>query len=99
MRRRRADPRQHQFDNSLRNALMQAAESVEPGQDGLDKIRTKIEARQSARRRASWRRALFPPSGWLPSIVTAVVERFRRDPDRAGWLGLLRPAAAVTTGV
>src|SRR5215469_13876024 len=109
--RRVDDPRQHEFDSALRNALHTAMESVEPGADGLDQIRTKIAARRSARRKLAWRtaaaqnahgswwRSFVPARDWLPAVVGAVVERFRPDPNRAGWFGWLRPAAAVTTGL
>lgn len=109
--RRRADPLPHEFDTVLRGALSQAAESVEPGQDGLDKITAKIAAKQVAHRRISWRtaaapgtgrpwwRVLFPPRGWLPAMVDAVAERFGRDLSRPGWFGWLRPLAAAITGL
>jgi hypothetical protein len=110
---RRGHPRQHEFDNAMRSALHLAVDSVEPAQDGLEQIQAKISTRQSVRRRVSWRwrisrapggdqpwwRALLPPRGWFPAVVTAVVERFRPDPNRAGWFGWLRPAAAVSTGL
>src|SRR5579859_8095383 len=96
------DPHQPELDRALRSALHLAVDAIEPGEDGLDQIRAKITARQSARRRASWRtrlapggdqpwwRALLPPRGWLPAVTGAVVERFRPDPNRAGWFGWLR---------
>lgn len=110
MSRRSADPRLYEFDSALRSALHMAVDSVEPGAEGLDQIRAKIAAKQSARRRLGWRsatpgadgswwRSFLPPRGWLPAVVGAVVERFRPDPNRAGWFGWLRPAAAVTTGL
>jgi hypothetical protein len=111
MNNRRVDPPQHEYDSALRSALHMAVDSLEPGAGGLDQIRAKIAAKQSARRRfgfwttvasadgRSWWRVLLPPRGWLSAVVGAVTERFRPDPNRAGWFGLLRPAAAVTTGL
>src|SRR5258708_35627687 len=105
---RRVDPRQHEYDGALRTALHMAVDSLEPGAEGLDHIRAKIAAKQSARGKLgwwtaatpgenrSWWRALLPPRGWLPVVVGAVVERFRPDANRAGWVDWLRPAAAVT---
>jgi hypothetical protein len=95
-------------DRALRSALIAAAESVEPADDGLAKIRSKIVASQA--RRAQWRfgvrvagqswwRSLLPPRGWLPAVAAAVADRFRPDPNRAGWFGWMRPAAAVGTGL
>lgn len=107
---RRVDPRQHEYDSALRSALHMAVDSLEPA-EGLDQIRAKITAKQSARRRIgwwpvaaltdgrSWRRVLLPPCGWFSAVVGAVTERFRPNPNRAGWFGWLRPAAAVTTGL
>lgn len=111
MRRRRVDSHPHEFDGALRGALHMAVDSLEPGADGIDQIRAKIAARQAAHRGLgwlstaargtgrSWWRALLPPRGWFPAVAGAVVERFRPDPNRAGWFGWLRPAAAVTTGL
>ena len=88
-----------------------AADSVEPGAGGLEEIRAKVAAKQSARRKLGWWtaaaqdpgrpwwHALLPPRGWFPAAVGAVIERFRPDPLRAGWFGWLRPAAAVMTGL
>ena len=107
----RVDPRQHEYHSALRSALHMAVDSLEPGAEGLDQIRAKIAAKQSVRRRfgwwpaaaladdRSWWRVLLPPRAWLSVVVGAVTERFRPDPNRAGWFGLLRPAAAVTTGL
>src|SRR5271166_4755982 len=105
---RRPDPRQANLDGVLRHALRLAADSVEPAAGGLDRIRSKIAARQSARARgwsiavgaaggaargSRWR--LNPAGLWLASAFAAVAERFRPDPNRAGWIGWLRPLAAV----
>jgi hypothetical protein len=100
------------LEDVLRRALHTAAQSVEPGADGLDRIRSRISARHPA------------PSGWdmadqggragpsssvlrhLPRVNTppraafyAVVQRFRPRSDDIGWNRWLRPAAAVATGV
>jgi len=104
-------PPQRDFDAALRDALRLAAESVEPGADGLDRIRSKIVARP-ARRGVPWRsvaagrRGTSVPwgpfrlsAGWLATAFDAVLERFRPDPSRAGWFGWLRPAAAIATGL
>ncbi len=111
MRIRRVDPRLHEFGDALRDALHLAVDSVEPGADGLDQIRAKIGGRQAARRRVRrpgaaapgsgrpWWRGLLPPPGWLAASVGAAAERFRPDPNRAGWFGWLRPAAAIATGL
>jgi hypothetical protein len=115
---RRPDPIQPELNVALRAALRLAADSVEPTDDGLDKIQTKIVARKAARAsrwRArparvggadeSWWRSLRPAldwlliRGWLAGALAAVVERFRPDPGRIGWLGWLRPVAAAGTGL
>jgi hypothetical protein len=104
---------QDSLRDSLRDALRDAAESVEPAADGLDRIRAKIIAPQPARARlARWRTAPGADGGawrrrrpfqvagvWLATASLAVVERFRPDPDRTSWLGWLRPAAAIATGL
>ncbi len=100
---RRPEPTiQPALNAALRLALRQAADSIEPADNGLDKIRTKIVARQSgtswhrwSRRAIGWR----PDRAWLSGLIAAVIERFRRDPSRIGWLGWLRPAAAAATGL
>ncbi|HYK31852.1 MAG TPA: hypothetical protein VEV63_07820 [Streptosporangiaceae bacterium] len=110
MRYRRVTPYPPEYDGALRSALHMAADRVEPGAEGLDHIRAKIAAKQSARRTLGWWsaaaqgdrpwwHALLPPPGWFPAAVGAVAERFRPDPLRAGWFGWLRPAAAVITGL
>src|SRR6185437_13651057 len=109
IRRRPADSYGAEQDSALRKALTTAAESIEPADDGLDRIRSKILAGQAAQRvrwrfgmpaaGQPWWRSLLPPRGWLPAVGAAVVDRFRPDPNRAGWFGWLRPAAAVGTGL
>ncbi len=106
---RRPDPRQAGLESALRNALRLAADSVDPAADGLDRIRAKISTRQSAK--PGWATAspdgflgslwrwLEPVVVWLRYMAGVVEERFRPDPNLAGRLGWLRPAAAVATGV
>ncbi len=103
-----SEPFNDDFDRVIRDALMAAVDSVEPGGDGLERIRAKIVVRQAVRASrwriphsrgaARWRP--FQLSGaWLTAMSEAVVERFKPDPNRAGWFGWLRPAAAIATGV
>jgi hypothetical protein len=109
IRRRHTDSYGADADRALRSALTMAAESVEPADNGLDLIRSKIAADQAAHQvrwrfgvqgpGEPWWRSLLPPRGWFPAIGAAVAERFRPDPNRAGWFGWLRPAAAVGTGL
>jgi hypothetical protein len=98
---RRRDPRQAGLEQALRKALRLAVEAVDPGADGLDKIRAKIAARHvpagAAGGSPRWR-FLTPAGRRLRYAFGAVAERFRPEPGRAGWIGWLRPAAAVTTG-
>src|SRR5215469_8498597 len=108
---RRVDPRQHEYNRALRTALHRAADSVEPSAGGLDQIRAKIAAKEAVRRKLgwwsvaasrsgkSWWHVLIPPRGWFPAMVDTAAERFRPDPNRTGWFGWLRPAAAVVTGL
>ncbi len=110
---RRPDPR-HQagLEHALKHALRLAVDSVEPGADGLDRIRTKIAARPHVR--AGWQTTYLagligvlstvwrfgePAVIWLRYWTGAVAERFRPDLGRVGWLGWLRPAAAAATGL
>lgn len=108
--RRPDDPRQAHLEDVLRQALRLAVDPVEPAADGLDRIRAKISARQPVLQ-FDWRtatpvgilgwllRRLEPVGIWLRYAFGAVADRFRPDPDRAGRLGWLRPAAAVATGL
>lgn len=110
MSRRRRDQHWADLEGALRAALHVAADSVEPAQDGLERIRAKISARQLARQ-AGWRALLAAMARWaawlrlgplgarLHHLGRLVVDRFRPDPGRAGRLGWLRPAAAIATGV
>src|SRR5215471_15465822 len=110
--RRPTNPRQPALEGMLRNALRLAADSIEPGADGLDRIRAKISARQRAQL-PRWRtlppivvlwsllRRLEPAIIWVRYAAGVVADRFRPESERpggAGWIGWLRPAAAVATG-
>jgi hypothetical protein len=110
---RRPDPRQAGLEQALRHALRLAVDSVDPAADGLDRIHAKIRARPRAVRtgwpatRVTGLLAVLstvwrfgePAAIWLRYWTGAVTERFRPDLGRAGWLGWLRPAAAVATGL
>jgi hypothetical protein len=107
---RRPDPRQAGLEIVLRSALRLAGDSVEPSADGLERIRAKISARQPPPQPA-WMsaapvvallallRRLDPALIWLRYALGIVADRFKPDPDRAGRLGWLRPAAALATGL
>jgi hypothetical protein len=110
---RRPDPSQAGLEQALKHALRLAVDSVEPGADGLDRIRAKIVARRRVVR-TRWRRTYLgglvaalsilwrfgePAVIWLRYWTGAVAERFRPELGRVGWLGWLRPAAAVATGL
>jgi hypothetical protein len=100
------------LEDVLRRALHAATQSVEPGADGLDRIRSRISARRPVP--SGWNMAELAgragPSGSalrnLLRVTTgprtalyAVVHRFRPRSDGIGWNRWLRPAAAVATGV
>ena len=100
------------LEDVLRRALRTATQSVEPGADGLDRIRSRISARRPAP--SGWNMAELagragPSSSVLRNLlrvstaprvpVSAVVQRFRPRSDGIGWNRWLRPAAAVVTGV
>src|SRR5712692_4781412 len=111
--RRPEDPRQAALENVLRNALRVAADSIEPAADGLERIRAKISARRRLQLPRWWTaipivillsllRRLEPAVIWARYAAGVVANRFRPDSERAGalgWLGWLRPAAAVATGL
>jgi hypothetical protein len=103
MSRRRPDSRQDHLEATLRHALRAAADSVEPGPDGLDRIRGKISARYARAEAAPaddpLRRLLRPAVIRVRYALGAVAERFSPEPGRGRWLAWLRPAAAVTTGI
>ena len=111
--RRPTSPRHLVLEGVLRNALRLAADSIEPGADGLERIRAKISARQQAQL-PRWRtlgpivvlwsllQRLEPAVIWVRYAAGVVADRFRPEserPGRMGWFGWLRPAAAVATGV
>ena len=64
-------PEDDGLEQELRRALSEAANAVEPGPDGLDKIRDRIGDR--------------PPRPWLISVLFGVVERARYWTWRGHW--------------
>src|SRR5689334_5382075 len=64
-------PDDDDFEERLRRALSAAAGEVEPGSDGLDKIRTRIGNR--------------PPRRWLFSVLFGVVDWVRNWTWRGHW--------------
>lgn len=107
-----AEPRQRDLEEVLRRALRTAADSVEPGADGLERIRSRISARHSvpsgwsmaelagsAATASSVMRNLLPVSTAARAFLHAVVARFQPDPEWIGWYRWLRPAAALATGI
>ncbi len=101
-----------ELEDVLRRALRMAADSVEPGADGLDRIRSRISAQRQmpsgwnmvelagrAGRSSSVLRNLLPVSIAARAAVYAVVQRFRPESDGSIWHRWLRPAAALATGV
>jgi hypothetical protein len=64
-------PEDDGLEEELRRALSEAADAVEPGSDGLDKIRDRIGNR--------------PPRPWLLSVLFGVVERVRYWTWRGHW--------------
>ena len=59
------------LEEALRRALSEAASEVEPGSDGLDKIRSRIAGR--------------PPRPWLFSALSGAAERVRNWTWRGHW--------------
>jgi hypothetical protein len=64
-------PEDDGLEDALRRALSDAASEVEPGTDGLDKIRTRIAGR--------------PPRPWLLSVLSGAVDRVRNWTWRGHW--------------
>lgn len=64
-------PGDDDLEEALRRALSEAASGVEPGSEGLDKIRARIEGR--------------PPRPWLVSVLFGVAERVRNFTWRGHW--------------
>ncbi len=64
-------PEDDDLEEALRRALSAAADEVEPGTDGLDKIRARIGDR--------------PPRPWLLSVLFGVVDRVRHWTWRGHW--------------
>src|SRR5579863_5073088 len=69
------------LEDRLRRALSEAAGGVEPGSDGLDKIRSRIAGR--------------PPRPWLVSVSFGVAERVRNWTWRGHWAWPDRLSRAV----
>jgi len=98
---------------ALRRALHAAAEQVEPGDDGLEKIRARVSHRRPMPLPVAWvdialtRLALRVPDGFwtiwdrMAHEVRAVVEHFLPERIRSDRLrlGWLRPVAAMGTAV
>src|SRR5487761_1186905 len=64
-------PEDNSLEEALRRALSNAAGEVEPGSDGLDKIRARIGNR--------------PPRPWLFSVLAGLIGRVRYWPWRGHW--------------
>ncbi len=64
-------PEDDGLEEALRRALSDAASEVEPGADGLDKIRARIGDR--------------PPRPWLLSVLSGLVDRVRHWTWRGHW--------------
>lgn len=64
-------PEDDNLEEALRRALAEAASEVEPGTDGLDKIRARTAGR--------------PPRPWLSSVLIGVVDRVRHWTWRGHW--------------
>ena len=64
-------PEDNSLEEALRRALSNAASEVEPGTDGLDKIRARIGNR--------------PPRPWLFSVLAGLIGRVRHWPWRGHW--------------
>ena len=76
-------PEDDGLEEALRRALSEAASEVEPGNDGLDKIRSRIAGR--------------PPRPWLFSVLSGAADRVRNWTwrghwARPGWLSRLTEA-------
>ena len=106
-----SEPWQRDLEGALRRALCMAADSVEPGADGLDQIRSRIRARRQLP--SGWHMAELAGPAGLGSFVRnllsagtaaraalhAAARLFRPGADRIGGYRWLRPAAALATGV
>lgn len=64
-------PEDNGLEEALRRALSNAASEVEPGTDGLEKIRARIGNR--------------PPRPWLFSVLAGLIGRVRHWPWRGHW--------------
>jgi hypothetical protein len=105
-------PRQRDLEDVLRRELRMVAESVEPGADGLDRIRSRIRVQRPAP--SGWIMAgpagsavpgrfsirdLLPVHRGAQAFLYTGVHRFGPSDHRMGWHRWLRPMAAVATGV
>src|SRR5712692_5221814 len=102
-----SEPWQRDLEGVLRRALCTAADSVEPGADGLDRIRSRIRARRQLPSgwqmaeligpagRGSFVRNLLPTSTAARAALHAAARRFRPGADRIGGYRWVRPAAAL----
>jgi len=61
-------PEDNSLEEALRRALSNAASEVEPGTDGLDKIRARIGNR--------------PSRPWLFSVLVGLVVRVKKEKSR-----------------
>ena len=105
-------PRRRDLEDVLRRELRMVAESVEPGADGLDRIRSRIRAQRPstpgwimteaagglAPGRYSARHRL-PVRRTAQVLLSGAVHRFGPSDRGGALLRWLRPMAAVATGV
>src|SRR5262249_7771618 len=105
-------PLQRDLEDVLRQELLMVAESVEPGRDGLNRIRSRIRAQRPAR--SAWImtgsagsavpggfsiRNLGPVHRAAHAFVHSGAHRFGLGDQGMGWHRWLRPMAALATGV
>ena len=104
--------RDRDFDEILRRGLHEAADSVEPAEDGLERIRARLTGPYPVP--VAWMMAGYSavarcvPGGlqsvlaWLRTVPGPVRERFRAarpDPPHGRRLARLRPAAVLAIAV
>lgn len=105
-------PWQRDLEDVLRRELRMVAESVRPGADGLDRIRSRIRGQRSAP--FGWTMAgsaesavpgrlsmrdLLPFHRAVQAFLYTGVHRFGPSDHRMTWHRWLRPMAALATGV